>query len=131
MQISGAALEPLFVRRQDVAKDQRVELIVAQVIGEIQHQVFLEQLFDRGFQNQRKLMLAQPVGMGQHQRRIEPLIDRQDGCSFPLQHRFQKLVFAPRAHRGGIDPGDRLVEQRLEFIAELCVAEQMLHVIGL
>ena len=69
--------------------------------------------------------------MRQHQRRIEPLADRQHRCPFPLQHRFQKLVLAARAHHGRIDAVDRLVEQRLELVAELRVAEQMLHFIGL
>ena len=65
--------------------------------------------------------------MRQHERRIEPLADRQHRRPLPFEHRFEKLVLAARAHRGRIDAVDRLVEQRLQLVAQLGVAEQVLH----
>ena len=64
--------------------------------------------------------------MGQHQRRIEPLADRQHGSPLPFEHRFEKLVLAARAHRRRIDAIDRLIEQRLQLIAKLRVAKQVI-----
>ena len=85
MQIARAAFELLFVRRQNIAEDQAVELVVAQVIGEIEHDVLLEQLFDRGPQHERKLMLAEPIRVRQHQRRIEPLARSAASAPVPIR----------------------------------------------
>ena len=65
--------------------------------------------------------------MRQQQRRIEPLANRQHGSPLPFEHRFEKLVLAASAHRGRIHAVDRFIEQRLQLIAELGVAEQVLH----
>ena len=81
--------------------------------------------------HERQLMVAQAIGMRQHERRLEPLVDRQDRRPFPFQHRFEKLVFAAGRHDGRVDAVDRLVEQRLELVAQLRVAEQVLDIFRL
>ena len=130
MQIVPRQVDLLLVRRENVANDQRVELPVAQVIGEIEDDSPVVQPLERLPQAGVQLGIVQLVRRGEDQLRIEPAADRQD------RHRSQASICARNSFssevgkRRRIKDVDRFVEKRLQLIPQLGVEQELVDFVG-
>ena len=109
---------------EDVPADEDVEIPVGEVVGEVEDDPLLEQPLDRLPEPLAELILVERAGGLKRQRRIEPASDRLQGRLLPGDHRFEEAVFRLRGERAEVDLEDRLVEIRLDLVAQLRVAEQ-------
>ena len=109
---------------EDVPADEDVEIPVGEVVGKVEDDPLLIQPLDRLPEPLAKLILVERAGGLEGQRRIEPAGDRLQGRLLPSDHRFEEAVFRLRGERAEVDLEDRLVEIRLDLVAQLRVAEQ-------
>lgn len=83
MEVIPRSVDFFLVGRQDVANDQLIELTIAEMIGELEHDLLVEQRLD-GCPQQLVQVIVIEMALGrQNQFRFKPLRDRQSGRAFP------------------------------------------------
>ena len=83
MQIVSVIGDAFLVGREDIPRDQAIELSIAQVVGQVQDDPLFVEFLDRLPENTPQLSIIQRLRIRKFQFGLKPLTDREGWSTLP------------------------------------------------